>query len=79
MEYLGAYNITNYKDSNGAVHTAINHLDFCQQLNIFDNLIKYYKTRYLDNPILMKNYNYSDLYLDNIDKEVSFISTSIDI
>tara|TARA_B100001769_G_scaffold217330_1_gene177056 strand:+ start:1201 stop:2433 length:1233 start_codon:yes stop_codon:yes gene_type:complete len=79
LEYLGAYNITNYNDSNGAINTAINHLDFCKQLNIFHKLIKYYKTRYIDNPILMKKYHYNDLYLDNLEKEGLLKSTSVDI
>ena len=78
-EYLGAYNITNYVSSNNAIHTAINTIDFCQEFNIFNNLIQYYKTQYINNPILMKKYNYNDLYLDNLEKEGLLKSTSIDI
>ena len=48
-------------------------------LNIFNNLIQYYKTNYINNTILMKKYNYNDLYLDNLEKEGLLKCRSIDI
>lgn len=78
-EWLGAYNVTNLIDSNNAINTAINAVDFCKEFNIFYNLIQHYKTYYINNPMLIKKYNYNDLYLDNLEKEELLKSTSIDI
>lgn len=78
-EWLGAYNVTNIMSSNNAINTAINAIDFCQEFNIYNDLVEYYKTHYINNPILMKKYEYNNLYLDNLEKEGLLKSTSIDI